>query len=91
MPRKTQTASERFNDFWFAPQRTEALSFFRIVFGLYLLFLFFVSIPNWQRFYGPEGLYPYWLFQQSSLSFAENYFHEIKKLLLSFLFLSRRI
>jgi len=47
------------NKFWFAPQKPHALGLFRIAFGLLLLIILLISIPNWTRFYGAGGTLPF--------------------------------
>jgi len=44
--------------FWFAERACESLAVWRVAFGLYFLGILLMSVPNWARFYGPEGTYP---------------------------------
>lgn len=47
---------------WFRPTSPVALGAFRIALGLLWLEILVVSLPNWLRFYGREGIVPFaWL------------------------------
>ena len=48
----------KLDQFWFHRESTLSLGVFRIAFGLFILTTLFVSSPNWQKFYGPNGVYP---------------------------------
>ncbi|MBI3272951.1 MAG: HTTM domain-containing protein [Planctomycetes bacterium] len=58
MPGRVGLLLRRFDDFWFRPESTLTLGVFRLLFGSYLFFLYAISFPNWERFYGPWGLIP---------------------------------
>lgn len=45
--------------FWFAQRSTLLLDLFRIQLGLFWLGILLLSVPNWDRFYGPDGLAPH--------------------------------
>ncbi|HBR14049.1 MAG TPA: Vitamin K-dependent gamma-carboxylase [Candidatus Omnitrophica bacterium] len=47
------------NRFWFEPRPTYVLGVFRTALGILVLSILLCSFPNWERFYGPHGLYPF--------------------------------
>lgn len=49
------------NRFWFSQRSSEALAVWRICFGIYLVHILLISLPNWSRFYGVDGTYPLWM------------------------------
>jgi hypothetical protein len=52
---------KRIDTFWFESRSSEALAAWRVCFGLYLLHLLLISLPNWSRYYGVNGTYPLWM------------------------------
>lgn len=45
--------------FWFKKEPTYTIDIFRILFGAFILLILVISFPNWQRFYGPDGVVPF--------------------------------
>ncbi|MGQ9865206.1 MAG: HTTM domain-containing protein [Pseudanabaenaceae cyanobacterium] len=62
---------QRWDRFWFAEGGTHSLGAMRIALGLFVLQMLICSIPNWQRFYGPQGYFPLSAYIQSMNGFTD--------------------
>ncbi len=63
--------TQRWDRFWFAEVGTHSLGAMRIALGLFVLQMLICSIPNWQKFYGPEGYLPLKAYIESMNGFAD--------------------
>ncbi|HAN46327.1 MAG TPA: hypothetical protein DCQ32_07215, partial [Cyanobacteria bacterium UBA8156] len=63
--------TQRWDRFWFAEAGTHSLGAMRIALGLFVLQMLVCSIPNWQKFYGPDGYLPLTAYIESMNGFAD--------------------
>src|SRR3989344_3847733 len=60
-----KTAFDAWNKFWFKKELTYSLGILRITTGFFVFLLIAMSFPNWQKFYGPNGVVPFSVFRDS--------------------------
>lgn len=50
--------AELWNSIWFRKNTAEQVGIFRIALGILVLAILLISFPNWERFYGANGILP---------------------------------
>ncbi|MEL4894173.1 HTTM domain-containing protein [Crocosphaera sp. Alani8] len=56
MPELIKKVAKKFYNFWFAKESTLNVGIFRIVFGLFILNILFLSYFHWEEYYGVHGI-----------------------------------